>query len=124
MISAWYLALLSWNIIGVMSALPVYQLPIEEVQSPEVIYLVVPPSVPVTPPTLKPFSVIERLSLAVYNFQVKSKAKSYKAHALAFALSFTLIAGFWAYNVKSAFGINIFPSQHIENFVPVTGWQR
>ncbi len=109
---------------GVMSALPVYQLPIEEVQSPEVIYLVVPPSVPVAPPTLRPYSVIERLSLAVYNFQVKSRAKSDKAHALAFALSFTLIVGFWAYNVKSAFGINIFPNQHIESFVPVTGWQR
>ena len=106
-----------------MSALPVYQLPIEEQQSPEVIYLVVP-QVAVTAPVLRPYSLLERLSLMVYDAQVRSKSKSDKAHAIAFALSFTLIAGFWAYNVKSAFGIDIFPHQHLENFVPLPGWQR
>jgi hypothetical protein len=107
-----------------MSALPAYQLPIEEVQSPEVIYLVVPlcASVAITPP--KPYSLVERCSLLLFNFQRGSKAKSDKAHALAFALSFTLLAGFWAYNVKSAFGINIFPHQSIESFVPLPGWQH
>ena len=106
-----------------MSALPVYQIPIEEQQNPEVIYLVVP-QVTVAVPALKPYSFLERLSLMVYNFQVRSKSKSDKAHAIAFAVSFTLIAGFWAYNVKSAFGIDLFPHQHIENFVPLPGWQR
>ena len=107
-----------------MSALPIHQLPIEELQSPEVIYLLVPNIAPTLAPALKPFSMLERLSLVFYNFQVNSKRKSDKAHAIAFALSFTLIAGFWAYNVKSAFGIDIFPHQHIENFAPLPGWQR
>ena len=107
-----------------MSALPVYQLPIEEQSSPEVIYLVVPRTAPALAPSIKPYSLIERLSLSLYNFQRGARTKSDKAHALAFALSFTLIAGFWAYNVKSAFGIDIFPHQHIENFAPLPGWQR
>lgn len=107
-----------------MSALPNYQLPIEEQQSAEVIYLVVPATAPAIAPIEKPYSMMERLSLAYYNFQVGSRSKSDKAHAIAFALSFTLLAGFWAYNVKSAFGIDIFPHQHLENFVPLPGWQR
>jgi hypothetical protein len=109
-----------------MSALPIHHLPIEEQQSPEVIYIVVPKTEVLATPALapKPYSLAERLSLAVYNFQIRSKSRSDKAHALAFALSFTLIAGFWAYNVKSAFGIDIFPHQHIENFAPLPGWQR
>jgi hypothetical protein len=112
------------GMVSVMSALPAYQLPLEEVQSTEVIYLVVPPAAPVicTPP--RPYSFAERCSIILFNFQSRSKSKSDKAHALAFALSFTLLAGFWAYNVKSAFGINIFPHQHIENFAPLPGWQR
>ena len=113
-----------WNNSNVMSALPVYQLPVEELESPEVIYLVVPKAATSQAPTIKPYSMIEKLSLTFYNFQVGSQSKSDKIHALAFALSFTLIAGFWAYNVKSAFGINIFPYQKLENFVPLPGWQR
>ena len=107
-----------------MSALPVRQLPVEELQSPEVIYLLVPNTAPTLAPIPRPYSLLERLSLVFYGFQIHSKSKSDKAHAIAFALSFTLIAGFWAYNVKSAFGIDIFPHQHIENFVPLPGWQR
>ena len=109
-----------------MSALPIHHLPIEEQHSPEVIYLVVPKTdvFPALTPAPKPYSLAERVSLAVYNFQIRSKSRSDKAHAMAFALSFTLIAGFWAYNVKSAFGIDIFPHQHIENFAPLPGWQR
>jgi hypothetical protein len=107
-----------------MSALPAYQLPIEEQKSTEVIYLVVPQVAPASLPTPKPFSMLERLSLMVYNLQTASKSRSDKAHAMAFALSFTIITGFWAYNVKSAFGIDIFPHQHIENFAPLPGWQR
>lgn len=107
-----------------MSALPVHQLPVEEQASPEVIYLVVPQVTSIQAPVIKPYSMIEKLSLAFYNFQVGSRSKSDKIHALAFALSFTLIAGFWAYNVKSAFGINIFPHQKLEDFLPLPGWQR
>ncbi len=107
-----------------MSALPIHHLPIEEQQSPEVIYIVVPKTDVVATKVTKPYSLVERVSLVVYNFQICSKSRSDKAHALAFALSFTLIAGFWAYNVKSAFGIDIFPHQHIENFAPLPGWQR
>ena len=107
-----------------MSALPVYQLPVEEQASPEVIYLIVPQVDTIQTQVIKPYSMIEKISLAVYNFQVGSRSKSDKIHALAFALSFTLIAGFWAYNVKSAFGINIFPHQKLENFLPLPGWQR
>ena len=106
-----------------MSALPVYQLPIEEQQNPEVIYLVVPQAA-AQAPTSQPYSLLERLSVMVYDFQIRSKSKSDKCHAIAFALSLTLIAGFWAYNVKSAFGIDIFPHQHLESFVPLPGWQR
>ena len=107
-----------------MSALPNFIQPIEELQTPEVIYLVVPPAEPICKPLPKPYSAAERLSVLLFNFQHASKAKSDRNHAAAFALSFTLIAGFWAYNVKSAFGINIFPAQHIENFAPLPGWQR
>jgi hypothetical protein len=107
-----------------MSALPKFIQPVDELQSPEVIYLVVPQTAPISRPAEKPFSIAERLSLAIFNLQHSPKSRSDKSHALAFALSFTLIAGFWAYNVKSAFGIDIFPHQHIENFAPLPGWQR
>ena len=107
-----------------MSAQPAHQLPIKEQQSPEVISLVVPQTANAHAPTYEPYSMLERLSLAFYNYKLNSKAKSDRAHALAFALSFTLVAGYWAYNVKSAFGVDIFPHQHLENFVPLPGWQR
>ena len=107
-----------------MSALPVYHQPIEELESPEVIYLVVPPSVPYLAPKAKPLSMAERFSVVLFNLQNRSKVKSDRGHALAFAISFTMLTGLWAYNVKSAFGVNIFPHQHIESFVPVAGWQR
>ena len=107
-----------------MSALPIHHLPIEELQSPEVIYLVVPPTAPYVAPIARPYSMAEKVSAAFYNFQLGSRTKSDKAHALAFALSFTLIAGLWAYNMKSAFGVDIFPHQHLENFAPLPGWQR
>lgn len=107
-----------------MSALPVYQLPIEEQGSAEVIYLIVPQSAPTITREARPYSLAERVSAAFYDFQVRSRSKSDKAHAVAFALSFTMIAGLWAYNVKSAFGVDFFPHQHVENFAPVTGWQR
>ena len=107
-----------------MSALPVHQLPIDELENTEVIYLVVPTVTTAPTPVVRPYSLVEKLSLVFYNFQLGSRSKSDKMHAIAFALSFTLIAGFWAYNVKSAFGINIFPHQRLENFVPLPGWQR
>jgi hypothetical protein len=106
-----------------MSALPVYQLPIGEQQNPQVIYLVVPQAA-VTAPAIQPYSLVERLSLTFYNFQIRSRRQSDKVHAIAFAISFTILTGFWAYNVKSAFGIDIFPHQHLENFIPLPGWQR
>jgi len=104
-----------------MSALPIQQLPLQE-QEAEVIYLVVPPAVAL--PTVRPYSFAEQMSSMIFNFQVRSNRASEKALALSLAFFITVVAGLWAYNVKSAFGVDFFPQQHIENFAPLPGWQR
>jgi hypothetical protein len=108
----------------VMSALPVHQLPVVEPQESEVIYLVVPPAVTAHTTVARPYSLVEQLSLTWYNFKNRSQRASDKALALSFALFITAAAGIWGYNVKSAIGVDIFPSQHVENFAPIPGWQR
>ncbi|MBI1333539.1 MAG: hypothetical protein GC165_11755 [Armatimonadetes bacterium] len=107
-----------------MSALPIHQLPVQEQQDAEVIYLVVPPTVEAPMAAPRPFSLAERASLWMMDFQARSRSASDKALAISFAVFATLVIGLWAYNVKSAFGIDIFPHQHLENFAPLPGWQR
>lgn len=106
-----------------MSALLKQQLPVQE-QDAEVIYLVVPPTVAAPLPTLRPFSVAEQVSAMLYAFRMRTYRASEKGLALSLALFVTVVGGLWAYNVKSAFGIDIFPNQHLENFAPLPGWQR
>lgn len=108
-----------------MSALPVHQLPVVEPQESEVIYLVVPPTATAHSTTVaRPYSLVEQLSLTLYNFKNRSQRASDKALALSFALFITAAVGIWGYNVKSAIGIDMFPHQHVENFAPIPGWQR
>ena len=107
-----------------MSALPKQHLPVIEEREAEVIYLVVPPVASLAPAVIKPFTLVEQASALVYSFQIRSHRSSEKALALSFAFFLTVVVGLWAYNVKSAFGIDIFPHQHLENFVPLPGWQR
>ena len=106
-----------------MSALPNRQLPVSQPET-EVIYVVVPTTIDLQPVLPSPSSLVERVSLMLYTFPIGSQAARDKGLALAFAFFLTLVIGLWAYNVKSAFGIDIFPHQHIENFGPSPGWQR
>lgn len=106
-----------------MSALPKHQLPVQQPEA-EVIYVVVPSVPAIQPRVANPYTLAERVSLFFYNARFSTRAAGDKSLALAFALLVTAVGGFWAYNVKSAFGIDIFPHQHVENFAPVPGWQR
>ena len=106
-----------------MSALPNQHLPIQE-SEPEVIYLVVPPAVAAPLTTVRPYSLAERLSVVAFNLNVRTHSARERGLAIAFACFATVVAGLWAYNVKSAFGIDIFPHQHLESFAPLPGWQR
>lgn len=97
----------------------------KEIQSPEineeVIYLVVPPAAPYQAPRTTLLDLYGSAFLAVQGFRRKVGNSVFAA---AFASTAILSAAAYAYYVKSAFGVDLLPLQHVEDFVPLPGWGR
>lgn len=107
----------------VVSAQRAYQIQPEEQHETELIYLVIPPTVaPIYAP--RPYSLAE--SLALFGMEVQGRLRSLVDSGLALygALVLTACVGYSLYTLKSAAGIDLFPTQHIESFAPVNGFNR
>ncbi|MEI7578305.1 MAG: hypothetical protein WCK51_15560 [Armatimonadota bacterium] len=106
-----------------MSAQLAYQIQPEEQHDTEVIYLVIPPTVaPMYAP--RPYSLAE--SLALFGMELRCRMQSLTDSGLALygALALTACVGYSLYTLKSAAGIDLFPTQHIESFIPINGFNR
>lgn len=106
-----------------MSALRANQIQPEKQHDTEVIYLLVPPSTaPIYAP--KPYTFAE--SVALFGMEIRNRARTMAEHGLALygALAVTACVGYSLYTLKSAAGIDLFPTQHIESFAPVSGFNR
>ena len=100
-----------------------YQIQPEEQRGTEVIYLVIPPTAaPMYAP--RPYSFAE--SLALFGLELKHRTRGLADSGLALwgAIAVVACVGYSAYTLKSAAGIDIFPTQHIESFAPVNGFNR
>jgi len=106
-----------------MSAQRAFQIEPQEQLDTEVIYLLVPPTIaPIYAP--KPYSLAEKLALFGMEFQARTREWADRGLALYAAVGLTACVGYSLYTLKSAAGIDIFPTQHIESFAPVSGFQR
>ncbi len=106
-----------------MSAQRANQIQPEQQHETEVIYLLVPPSAaPIYAP--KPYTLAE--SLALFGMEICTRVRSVAEHGLALygALAVSACVGYSLYVFKSAAGIDLFPTQHIESFAPVSGFNR
>jgi len=106
-----------------MSAQRANQIQPEHQHETEVIYLLVPPSAaPIYAP--KPYTFAE--SLALFGMEIRTRVRSVAEHGLALygALAVSACVGYSLYIFKSAAGIDLFPTQHIESFAPVSGFNR
>lgn len=106
-----------------MSAQRAYQIQPEEHHETEVIYLLVPPTAaPMYAP--RPYSFGEKLALFGLELQARTRGIADSGLALYGAAALTLVFGYALYTLKSAAGVDIFPTQHIESFAPVNGFMR
>ena len=113
----------AWHFFGGMSAQRAYQIQPEEQHDTEVIYLVVPPTTaPLYAP--RPYSLAESLALFGMDLRARTSRIAESGLALYGALALTACVGYSLYTLKSAAGIDIFPTQHIESFAPVSGFNR
>lgn len=106
-----------------MSAQRANQIQPEHQHETEVIYLLVPPSAaPIYAP--KPYTFAE--SLALFGMEIRTRVRSVAEDGLALygALAVSACVGYSLYIFKSAAGIDLFPTQHIESFAPVSGFNR
>lgn len=87
----------------------------------EVIYLIVPPALAPPAPKTTFLDLYASLYLGIQNIRHR---QGNKAFAATFATTAILAGAAYAYYVKSAFGIDFLPAQHIEDFVPLPGWGR
>lgn len=99
----------------------------------EVIYLVLPPvesaalSTPISAP--RPYNFVELACLGWVSFREGVVAKFFSRAAdsallLGACLIIAPLSLYGMYILKSAAGIDLFPKEHLESFVPVKGWMR
>lgn len=106
-----------------MSALRANQLQPSEQSETEVIYLLVPPTAaPLYAP--KPYSLAESVALFGMELQARTRVLSERGLAMYAAVAVTACVGYALYTLKSAAGIDLFPTEHLESFVPVSGFNR
>jgi hypothetical protein len=109
--------------LGQMSALRNYNPALEEQQETEVIYLVVPPYA-ATLDAPKPYSMIERMALIYEETRFSMAKATEKLARFGVIVAGLGVIGYSLYTVKSAFGIDLFPHQHLENFTGLPGFGR
>lgn len=106
-----------------MSAQRAYQIEPQEQHETEVLFLLIPPTAsPMYAP--RPYSFAESLALLGMEFKARTREWADRGLALYGAVAVVACVGYSLYTLKSAVGIDIFPTQHIESFAPVNGFNR